>query len=399
MANDIKFRDILYDDRQIGPYPSNKLKRVDELTVKIVNEPQRRSSQEDAMAKAASGEYGEKIQERFALMMTMVSPLDSAFIDMQFHYNTIKQNPVESEKAPIPDNPRVLSRHLKSLGHFLGADQVGICKLDQAAVYTHDQRGTPIEADYKYAIVLANRMDMSTIGSSNGHDWITNTVSFQAYQRLASQTQTIANYIRRLGYEADASHLFKYQNMMVPLILSSGLGELSKMSLVVNPFFGAYFKTAAILTNIPLEIDKPIDFGLQQYCENCTICEDVCRVNAIKGEKKIYNGYECWEMDRKVCTSFVAFNPHGGVCGRCVKSCPWSRINSDPRDFENWDGSIETLHALVDEEGQTRRANDFKMPGEETDQWWFDLERTSPADQTLKIHDKAIPGDYSKYNQ
>ena len=30
MANDIKFRDILYDDRQIGPYPSDKLKRVDE---------------------------------------------------------------------------------------------------------------------------------------------------------------------------------------------------------------------------------------------------------------------------------------------------------------------------------------------------------------------------------
>ena len=54
---------------------------------------------------------------------------------------------------------------------------------------------------------------------------------------------------------------------MTPLIIEAGLGEGSRLGIALNPFVGASFKAAAVLTDLPLEVDKPIDFGLQEYCK------------------------------------------------------------------------------------------------------------------------------------
>jgi len=131
---------------------------------------------------------------------------------------------VAPQKAPIPNDPRVLSRHFKSLGYFLGADIVGIGKLPQSAVYTHDLfEGYPIEAPFKYAIVFANRKSDMTIRASNGWEQIVDGASFQAYQRVALQSEVAANYIRRLGYEAEPSNMNSYLTQPFPWHKLQGL--------------------------------------------------------------------------------------------------------------------------------------------------------------------------------
>lgn len=384
MANDIQFRDILYDDRQIGPYPTDKLKRVDKPTIEIVGEVKRSNPRDAAFERAMRGELGPEL-ERWAPLMTVTEPIGAAFVSVQKHINGIRKNPVAPKKAPIPEDPRVLSRHIKSLAHFLGADLCGICELPQSAVMTNDFDGNPIEAPYKYAIVMLVRKHLPTVAVSSGYDWIFDPVSFQAYQRLAFHSETMANYIRRLGHEAEASNMWNYLTVMPPLILWAGLGEASKMSLMVNPFIGANFKSAAVLTNLPLEIDKPIDFGLQEYCKKCTICTDVCPSGALRGEKVIYNNYEFWEIDGVKCESFNILNKRGCVCGRCTKMCPWSREKCEGRDFDDWDGTTESLTAHADKLAAERRAAGFKDPRERTDKWWFDLERKSPENRELVI--------------
>ena len=370
----LKYRDILYNDEQLGPYPDHKLKRVDKPTSRIFGEIKRRDERENALALTHRGDYGPEVQ-RAAPRMTVREPLGAAFINVQLHINAIEENPVTPVKAPLPENPRVVARHIKSLGYFLGADLMGICELPQSAVYTHDIRGNPIDVHYKYAVVFACSKSMPTVNASNGYDWVFDPVSFQAYQRLACQTETMANYIRRLGYEAKASNQMKYVTLMPQLVLMAGLGEVSRTGIILNPFLGLNHKTAAVLTDLPLEIDKPIDFGLQEYCQNCTICADQCVVKAILyGDKVQYNGYETWKMDERKCASFCVLNKYGNICGRCAKICPWNRPNSTPRDFESWDGSIESLYLDVDRQAEKIKRDGFVHQTERTRKWWFDFE-------------------------
>lgn len=86
---------------------------------------------------------------------------------------------------------------------------------------------------------------------------------------------------------------------------------------------GAAFKAAAVLTDLPLVPDGPIDFGLQNYCSVCKICAEQCPMHAIStGEQEEYRGYMLWRTDERRCVAHGAANPHGCTCGRCAKVCP-----------------------------------------------------------------------------
>ncbi|MFC2070769.1 4Fe-4S dicluster domain-containing protein [Chloroflexota bacterium] len=370
----LKYRNILYNDEQLGPYPDQKLERVARPTNRIIGEIKRRDPREHALALARRGDYGSTVKKSIA-RMTVREPLGAALIDVQAYINTIKNSAVALFKAPLPDDSRVISRHIKSLGYFLGADLMGICELPQSAVYTHDIKGNPIEVDYKYAIVFVVSKSMPTVNASSGYDWVFDPVSFQTYQRLTCQTEVTANYIRRLGYKAAASNISHYLTLMPQLVLMAGLGEVSRTGIILSPFIGLNYKAAAVLTDLPMEIDKPVDFGLQEYCRSCTICADECRSKAIPyGDKVQYNGYETWKLDEKKCASFCALNKYGNICGRCTKVCPWNRLKSSPLDFENWDGSTEKLFVDVEKQAYKIRKDGSEHDEERTRKWWFDLE-------------------------
>ena len=373
----LKYRDILYDDRQIGPWPTDKLKRVAKPTNEIVGPIARRDERESPFGKSLFGEYGEEIQREF-MRMTRRYPLGASFWDMCDVVNNAmlrKRNPVAPERAPIPEDPRVLSRHVKMLGYFLGADMVGIGPLSQSAVYSHNMKGRELEAPYKYAIVLLCRKYEPTWNAANGWEEIVDPASFQAYQRLLMQTETMANYLRRLGFEAEASNMNRYVTLMPQIVLDAGLGEVSRMGIILNPFLGANFKSATVLTNLELETDGYIDFGLQDYCSKCTVCAQQCPSGAIaRGPKTLYNGYYTWKMDSKACSDFDVLNKEGCVCGRCTKVCPWHVPFAEPGDFADWDGSIEWLHKQVDEQKARLVAENYVHPTEATDKWWFQLD-------------------------
>ncbi len=372
----LKYRDILYNDEQLGPFPTHLLKRVDMPTNKIIGPIEKRDPRENVFGRSARGDYGKKIQEEF-FRMTIRYPVGGALVDMQNHINSIRANRIEvaSQKAPIPEDPRVRSRHIKCLGYFLGADIVSIGRLPQSAVYTHHLDGNPIEAPYKYAIVFVNRKSEKTIRASNGWEQIVDGASFQAYQRVALQSEVTANYLRRLGWMAEPSNMNAYLTLMPQILLEAGIGEVSRMGIVLNPFLGTNFKASCVLTNFEMEIDGPIDFGLQEYCTSCKICSEQCPSGAITyGEQILYNGYYTWKLNSEICSKFDVLNKEGCVCGRCTKVCPWTRPNSQPQDFANWDGDLEELRMCVNEQKERLVENNYVDPLESTHKWWFELD-------------------------
>ena len=367
---------LLSNSKKLGPFPREILKHVEKPTTALTDEIQRIDMRNTAYGLAARGEYGPAVQRGVQKSLPGKYPLSAAQKDVIDYIALMESNPVAPEKAPIPHDPEILTGHIKSFGYFLKADVMGTCKVPESAYYSHDKQGNPIDVRYENAVIIVMRKELKAVRASSGHDWMGDPISFQAYQHLGMVAETIANYIRRLGWDASAqygpSFVNRYSVLLPPLLLAAGIGEVSRVGIILNPFLGLAFKAAAVLTDMPLVPDQPIDFGLQKFCQDCKICAEACPSNAIRtGDKVMYNGYETWKLDTRRCASFNFTNKKGTMCNTCVKSCPWSNPSTWPHNLVrnvvmNFPFTrklaIRAAHFL---------GTDMTFPEKK---WWFDME-------------------------
>ena len=356
---------------QCGPYPVEKLKRIAQPTTKITQNVSQVSERDSGFIRAALGQYGPLAKKELSRFIPKEA-IGAAENFMVNHLGSIAEGVTNTQKAQIPDDPAILSQHIKRLGYFLRADIVGICELPQYAVYSHNARGKPIENHHKYAIVVVTDQDYTTMHGSTGRDWISGAQSFRGYSNNGFITTMMADYIRRLGYPARAHFHASYQVLIPPLLLLSGVGEMSRSGCILNPFLGLRFKAGAVTTDLPLLSDKPIDFGLQDFCNKCKKCALECPSKAISiGEKIIYNGYETWQFDAERCTKFRVTNQNGASCGRCIKVCPWNKPQGWSHDMVRWmvKNTPFMNRAIIRMDG----VKGYGKPNLR-DKWWFDLE-------------------------
>lgn len=357
------------------------IKQVDRPTTAITDAVQRIDARDTAYELAARGEYGEAVQKSVKRKLPEKYPLSAAQKDVIDHIALVEGHPVAQHKAPISQEPAILTRHIKSAGYFLKADLMGACRVPESAYYSHDKRGDPIEARHENAIVIVMRKDWQAMHASSGRDWMGDPISFQAYQHLGLVAETLANYIRRLGWEASPqygpSFVGRYSVLLPPLLLAAGIGEVSRAGIILNPYLGLGFKAAAVLTDMPIEPDKPIDFGLQSFCQNCKICAQNCPSKAIStGDKVIYNGYETWKLDTRRCASFNFTNKKGTMCNRCVKSCPWGNPPTRPHNLVR----TMVMKSHIAQTIAIRAAYLLGLGKDHPDEkWWFDMEYVDGA--------------------
>jgi 3-chloro-4-hydroxyphenylacetate reductive dehalogenase len=363
-----------YHDRQLDPFPMSTIRRVERPTTKIIdNEVPRVDERESGFNKASRGDYGAFLAKERARFV-MKHPLSAALMQMQTHLRDIVDGVVASQRAPLPEDPAALSRHIKETAYFLRADSVGICALPPYAVYSHGYpKGEPIDLRHKYAIAILIDQDYHTARTSSGHDWISNSMSFMSYSASGFIACILADYIRRLGYPARAHHARNYQVVLPPILLWAGLGEMSRIGdCVLHPFLGPRFKAAVVTTDLPLIPDKPIDFGLQDFCSKCKKCARECPSGALTdGGKVMHNGYERWPTDTRKCTTMRIGNQHGSCCGTCIKVCPWNKPRTPFHRAVGWlmrrSGTARSLAIAGDD------MMGYGKPHPE-DQWWLDLE-------------------------
>jgi reductive dehalogenase len=303
------------------------------------------------------------------------TPIAAALRDMLVgHLGPAADGPVAPETAPISQDPAVITRHIKEFAYFLRTDLVGICELPPYAVYSHAADGSKVELDHKYAIVLLIDQDFKTYNGSNGHDYISTSTSFLSYSTTAFISSIVAAYIRSLGYPARAHYARNnYQVLIPPLLLWAGMGETCRIGggVVLNPFLGPRFKAAAVTTNLPLIPDKPVDFGLQKFCDICAKCARECPAGAIPKEGKVvHNNYEIWRENVEACTKFRITNPKGSGCGNCIKVCPWNKADT-------WyhRASVYAVQRSVLASRILTWMDDLLGYGKPVakDRWWFDL--------------------------
>jgi len=278
-----------YHKRDWEPFPMEKLRRVDRPTTLIdESKIQRVRERQSGFCKAAAGDYGPRLQKEMRRFVPK-HPLSGALSWMRNNMRPFIDGLVAAHKAPIPTDPAALTRHVKETAYFLRADAVGVCELPRFAVYSHkfdfmkpDAGEQEIELDHKYAIAVLIDQDDRTSKAYTGSDWISNAMSMMSYATSGFIAIILADYIRRLGYPAKAHYAPFYDVNLPPIILMAGLGEMSRIGdSVLHPFLGPRFKGAVVTTDLPLLPDKPIDFGLQDFCSKCKKCARECPSGAI----------------------------------------------------------------------------------------------------------------------
>ena len=367
---------VPYRDREfhMGPHPFETIRRVDEPTTFIDEDRVPRfPKRADFFARALFGDLGKAVQEGAkGGMYVMKSPIGacarralSAMLLLQFGE---ARGPV----SPSVSDPERNALNLKAASYYLSADAVGLSRVPAWAYYSHDAAGNPMEAYHDNGVSLLFDQGFETMEGASGDDWISVSQSMRAYLRFSLIGGVIGEQIRRLGYSARVHSVLDGDVLQPPLLLLSGLGEVSRIGeVILNPFLGPRLKSGVVTTSMPMAHDKPIDFGLQRFCESCNKCARECPSGAITaGPKLMYNGYEIWKSDAEKCARYRITNQAGGMCGRCMKTCPWNLEGLFADSAFRWmaihaPASAKTLAKLDDALGRGD-INPVKV-------WWWDI--------------------------
>jgi len=226
-----------------------------------------------------------------------------------------------------PLEPAEATQIIKDITLRLGADEVGIARLNPMYVYSHVGRGpepwgASIENNHKYAVAFTLEMNYERVEKAPRLD-ITEESVWQ-YFRAALISISLASAIRKIGYPARA-HISgsNYQIIMPPVAYEAGLGELGRFGYLISRRFGARIRLGAVTTDLPLVPDKPISFGVQEFCETCKKCAVNCPSAAIPdGDRSTVRGINKWPLNVERCITY--WRLIGTDCGLCMKVCPFS---------------------------------------------------------------------------
>ncbi len=370
-----------------GEQPFEKLKRSDKPTTFIDEDRVARvPKRTDMFARAQFGDMGKTLQDnakgghyarKAAPSMAQRRAL-GAFVLLQDGEPNEKRTELDPQQA---------SNLIKASSYFLGADAVGISRCPDWTWYSHDATGAVLEPPHDQAISMIVDQGFSTMDGSSGDDWIAVSQSMRAYLRFSLLGGVIAKQLRNLGYSAKAHSVLDGDVLQPPLLLLSGMGEVSRIGeVILNPFLGPRLKSGVVTTNLPMAHDQPIDFGLQTFCESCNKCARECPAGAITaGPKLMFNGYEIWKSDSQKCTSYRVAQPGGAMCGRCMKTCPWNLEGLFAEEPFRWAAmnipKAAPLLAKLDDMVDNGSLNPVKK-------WWWDLE--IQADGAYRPTDKMV---------
>lgn len=249
-------------------------------------------------------------------------------------------NPVYPEKHKF-NSKEEASSVIKRAARMFGANLVGITaqddRWDYASFHDANKQETKTWDDFpfkpKSVIVMAIESDYE--GQSTAPSATNDGIIGEGYARMAYIAYGVASFLRNMGYNAVASG--NDLGMSVPYAIASGIGEGSRMGLLVTYNMGPRIRLLKVYTDLEfVEYDKPKTFGVREFCERCMRCSDACPSDAISHDVKpsLYppadhdastnaTGIEKWWINSKACLQYWIDSKTN--CGTCVTACPYNK--------------------------------------------------------------------------
>ena len=222
------------------------------------------------------------------------------------------------------DDLHEMSKRLKYAARLFGASLVGVTKLNKNWVYADAY----VPDNLENVIVMAIEMDADAIATSPSP--LASAATGVGYSKMDFVLTCMGQFIRNLGYEAMPCG--NDTALSIPLAIDAGLGELGRNGLLIASEFGPRVRLCKVFTDLPLETDKPIEFGIKKFCEKCKLCAEACEVGAISTSEKPSYEIACrsnnpgalkWYVNVEKC--FMFWRKNGTSCSTCIKVCPFNR--------------------------------------------------------------------------
>jgi len=244
--------------------------------------------------------------------------------------------------------PEEAACRVKGFARSLGADLVGITRVNPLWTYSHrgmggrqigEDWGQPLEVMHEYIVVIATEMAFDLVQTAPHTADIIETT--RNYAEGAFITTCLAQFIANLGYSATPDHFTHYETLLVPLAVDAGLGELGRHGYLITNALGSRLRLAAVTTDLPLLPDKPVDMGVADFCAICKKCADSCPSGSIpKGDAEEVNGTLRWKLNADTCHDY--WGRIGTDCNICMRVCPYSHDKTFPHKIVNWAVSRNT---------------------------------------------------------
>ena len=282
-------------------------------------------------------------------------------------------------------SPELAAEFIKEVAHRYGATLVNITKLNPDFLYSDGWRGCPDDYDFtqkpdhwEYAIAIAVPMEWDVIFSSPQF-----STSGDAYDRVSLAAHRLESCIKHLGYPARThSPNVGYDLIIPPILVDAGMGEVARTGFCLTPELGLNARPAVITTNLPMQIDKPIHFGVAEFCNKCKLCAEGCPPGAISfadsPDGMVIRGYEHWFINNGACYNYwrETMGPMG--CRLCVVTCPYSRK-------DNW---IHSVAREIDARDPTGAVNSSLL--------WMQ-KNFFPAPDAIEYRRPPVGGEFASY--
>ena len=256
--------------------------------------------------------------------------LDSPYFDALFEF-IAKYNHLADPGSPVTGridlSREEATRRVKGFARHLGALDARITRLKDYHVYSHagrrlDNWGEKNNVHHTHAIVFSSEMDHEMVHSTPRAPAATE--SAVQYMHLANIGIALAMYLSKLGYSARAHIDGNYQVLATAVAHDAGIGELGRLGLIMTPTHGPRVRLAVVTTELDLNEDSPVNFGVQHFCEICKKCADNCPSNSIEtGGKEDVRGVVKWQSNMETCYKF--WRTAGTDCAICMAVCPYSK--------------------------------------------------------------------------
>jgi len=289
------------------------------------------------------------------------SHLDAGFSDGT-NRGLLSWNPTEktalNSRPPVNTDPDTLTTQVKAAARLAGANLVGISALNKNWIYRSCLADGTVKKDIVFrdvekpgendkefiipqkvnnVIVMAMEMPREMIQTSPSA--LAEAASAYGYARMGLD-QIVVNYIRNEGYIAIPCQ--NNTGMSVPMAIEAGLGEAGRNGILITPQYGPSIRLTKILTDMPLNHDKAIKFGVEEFCNYCKKCARECPSKCITEDDQSWEprskcnngGVLKWYNDYPKCLQY--WIESGAECGNCISVCPFTKGDMWAHHFTEW---------------------------------------------------------------
>jgi len=238
------------------------------------------------------------------------------------------------------------SMYVKRAATFLGASDAGIAPFDERWVYKKWYDGSGLmtksapeihedavfQFEPKSVIVTIYEMDYDALKCEGN---VAEAGVMKGYSEMAEVTHKIAIFLNQLGYKAVPAG--NDTGLSIPTAIQAGLGENSRMGTLIHEKYGSRVRIAKVYTDMELKPDKPITFGVHEFCKKCKKCSELCPSKSLSFETEpewepktnsisSHPGVKKWYQNNETCAGY--WEKLGMGCSICLSVCPYNKLDT-----------------------------------------------------------------------